>query len=64
MKILINERQEQLISQHNNGLPLREEFLPEGKTIINEEIATKIGSCMPGLVCMRFVVCSKYVSKL
>jgi len=43
MKILISERQEQLISQHNNDLPLREEFLSEGKTIINEEVATKIG---------------------
>ena len=59
MKILINERQEQLISQHNNDLPLREEFLPEGKTIINEEIAAKIGCDAYDVKSLEKKFCSK-----
>lgn len=59
MKILINERQEQLISQHNNDLPLREEFLSEGKTIINEEVATKIGCDAYDVKSLEKKFCSK-----
>ena len=59
MKILINERQEQLISQHNNDLPLREEFLPKGKTIINEEIAAKIGCDAYDVKSLEKKFCSK-----
>jgi hypothetical protein len=59
MKILISERQEQLISQHNNDLPLREEFLSEGKTIINEEVATKIGCDAYDVKSLEKKFCSK-----
>lgn len=43
MKVLINERQEEFIRRHNHGLPILEEFLSGGKTIINEAVATKFG---------------------
>ena len=43
MKITINERQEEFIRRHNYGLPILEEFLSGGKTIINESVAAKIG---------------------
>ena len=43
MKVLINERQEEFIRRHNHGLPILEEFLSGGKTIINEAVASKIG---------------------
>jgi len=59
MKILINERQEQLISQHNNDLPLREEFLSEGKTIINEMVASQIGCVAYNSNSLERKFCSK-----
>lgn len=59
MKILINERQEQLINRHNSGVPILEEFLSEGKTIINEEVATKIGCDAYNAKSLEKKFCSK-----
>jgi len=59
MKILINERQEQLINRHNSGVPILEEFLSEGKTIINEEVATKIGCDAYNVKSLEKKFCSK-----
>jgi hypothetical protein len=59
MKILINERQEQLINRHNSGAPILEEFLSEGKTIINEEVASKIGCDAYNVKSLEKKFCSK-----
>jgi hypothetical protein len=59
MKVLINERQEQLINLHNSGKPILEEFLSGGKTIINEAVATKFGCDAYNAKSLENKFCSK-----
>jgi hypothetical protein len=59
MKVLINERQEQLINLHNSGKPILEEFLSGGKTIINEAVATKFGCDAYNVKSLENKFCSK-----
>jgi hypothetical protein len=59
MKVLINERQEQLINLHNSGKPILEEFLSGGKTIINEVVASQIGCDAYNIKSLERKFCSK-----
>jgi hypothetical protein len=59
MKVLINERQEQLINLHNSGKPILEKFLSEGKTIINEQVASQIGCDAYNIRSLERKFCSK-----